>query len=102
MHLKIEDQQLKTIMRVCVFVCVQIDCYNQTSWFCKPKIYSRYTYTLLRVSWTVKRSSPKGNLLRVSGTVKRSNPKGNQPWIFVGRTDTEGEAPVHCPPDMNS
>ena len=22
------------------------------------------------------------------------HPKGNQPWIFVGRTDAEGEAPV--------
>ena len=22
------------------------------------------------------------------------HPKGNQPWIFVGRTDVEGEAPV--------
>ena len=26
------------------------------------------------------------------------NPKGNQPWIFIGRTDAEAEAPVLWPP----
>ena len=28
------------------------------------------------------------------------NPKGNQPWIFLGRTDDEAEAPVLWPPDV--
>ena len=28
------------------------------------------------------------------------NPKGNQPWIFIGRTDTE--APILWPPDTKS
>ena len=27
------------------------------------------------------------------------NPKGNQPWIFIGRTDSKAEAPVHWPAD---
>ena len=27
------------------------------------------------------------------------NPKGSQPWIFIGRTDAEAEAPVLWPPD---
>ena len=30
------------------------------------------------------------------------NPKGNQPWILIGRTDAEGEAPVIWSPDANS
>ena len=30
------------------------------------------------------------------------NPTGNQPWIFIGRTDAEGEAPVLWPPDAKS
>ena len=30
---------------------------------------------------------------------KPVHPKGNQPWIFIGRTDTEAEAPVLWPPD---
>ena len=30
------------------------------------------------------------------------NPKGNLPWIFLGRTDAETEAPVFWPPDMKN
>jgi len=30
------------------------------------------------------------------------NPKGNQPWLFIGRTDAEVEAPILWPPDVNS
>ena len=31
--------------------------------------------------------------------IKAVNPKGNQPWIFIGRTDAEAEAPILWPPD---
>ena len=31
--------------------------------------------------------------------VKPVNPKGNQPWIFIGRTDAEAEAPILWTPD---
>ena len=34
--------------------------------------------------------------------IKPVNPKGNQPWIFIGRTDTEAEAQVLWPPDAKS
>ena len=34
--------------------------------------------------------------------IKPVSPKGNQPWIFTGRTDTEAEAPILCPPDGKS
>ena len=30
------------------------------------------------------------------------HPEGNQPWIFIGRTDTEAEAPILWPPDAKS
>ena len=30
------------------------------------------------------------------------NPKGNQPWIFIGRTDAEAEAPIIWPPAAKS
>ena len=30
------------------------------------------------------------------------NPKGNQPWILIERTDSEAEAPILWPPDVNS
>ena len=34
--------------------------------------------------------------------IKPVNPKGNQPWILIGRTDTEAEAPIHWPADARS
>ena len=30
------------------------------------------------------------------------HPEGNQPWIFIGRTDAETEAPIFWPPDVES
>ena len=33
---------------------------------------------------------------------KNWNPKWNQPWIFIGRTDTEAAAPILWPPDAKS
>ena len=37
-----------------------------------------------------------------SKEVKPVHPKGNQPWIFIGRTDAEAEAPILWPPDAKS
>ena len=48
----------------------------------------------LRVPWTARRSN--------QSILKEINPKGNQPWIFIGRTDPEAEAPVLLPPDEKS
>ena len=31
-----------------------------------------------------------------SKVIQPVNPKGNQPWIFIGRTDAEAEAPILC------
>ena len=33
---------------------------------------------------------------------KPVSPKGNQPWIFIGRTDAEAEAPILWPPGEKS
>ena len=37
-----------------------------------------------------------------SEKIKPGNPKRNQPWIFIGRTDAEAEAPILWPPDVKS
>ena len=37
-----------------------------------------------------------------SKEIKPVNPKGNQPWILIGRIDTDTEAPILWPPDVNS
>ena len=34
--------------------------------------------------------------------IKRVNPKGNKSWIFIRRTDGEGEVPTRWPPDLKS
>ena len=34
--------------------------------------------------------------------IKPGNSKANQPWIFIGRTDIEVEAPILWPPDEKS
>ena len=34
--------------------------------------------------------------------IKSVNPEGNQPWIFIGRTDAEAEAPILLPLDAKS
>ena len=35
-----------------------------------------------------------------SKEIKPVSPKGNQPWIVIGRTDTEAETPIFWPPDV--
>ena len=37
-----------------------------------------------------------------SKETKAVNPKGNQPYIFIGRTHAEAEAPILWPPDVKS
>ena len=37
-----------------------------------------------------------------SKEIKPVDPKGNQPWIFIGWTDAEAEAPKFWPPDVKS
>ena len=37
-----------------------------------------------------------------SKKIKPVNPKGNQPWIFIGKTVAEAEAPIPWPPDAKS
>ena len=34
--------------------------------------------------------------------IKSVNPRGDQPWIFIGETDAEAEAPIYWPPDAKS
>ena len=37
-----------------------------------------------------------------SKEIKPVNPKENQPWIFIGRTDVEAEAPILWAPDVKN
>ena len=64
-------------------------------------------------SWTIKKAEHQRwfqnvvlentfeNLLDIK-EIKSVHPKGNQPWLFIGRTDTEAESPILWPPDAKS
>ena len=51
--------------------------------------------------WTVVLKKTHESLLDCKEN-KSVNPKENQPWIFIGRTDAEAEAPILQPPDEKS
>ena len=51
--------------------------------------------------WTVVLKKTLESPLDCKG-IQPVNPKGNQNWIFIGRTDTEDEAPILWPPDAKS
>ena len=51
--------------------------------------------------WTVMLEKTLGSPLDWK-EIKLVHPKGNQPWIFIGRTDAEAEAPILWPPDSKS
>ena len=66
-------------------------------------------------SWTVKKAEGRRidafelwcwrRLLRVPLDCKEIqpvHPKGYKPWMFIGRTDAEDEAPIVWPPDVKS
>ena len=66
---------------ICVCVCVYIYIYIYSFWY-------GYSKTL---------KSPLD-----CQEIKSVNPKGSQPWIFIGRTVTEAEAPMLWTYDANS
>ena len=63
-------------------------------------------------SWTIKKAESWNWCLQTivlektlessldSKKIKPVNPKGNQPWILIGKTDAEMEAPALWPPDV--
>ena len=59
-----------------------------------------WTLSLNWCFWTVVWEKTLENPL--DGKIKPVSPKGNQPWIFIGRTDAEAEAPILWPPDTKS
>ena len=73
-----------------------------------PEVMYRYE------SWTIKKTKCQtvdGFLIVVleetfesplDCKMKSVNPKGNQPFIFIGRTDVEAEAPILWLPDAKS
>ena len=93
--LKSRDITLPTKVRLVKAMVFPVVMYGCESWIIKKAECQRVDAfeswcqsRLLRVPWT------KGD--------QTSQPKGNQPWIFIGRTDAEVEAPTLWPPDVKS
>ena len=82
--LKIKDITLSTKVRLVKNMVFRVVMYGCESWTIKKAECGRIDAFEL---WCWRR------LLRVSW-IKQVNPKGNQPWIFIGRTDAEAEAPI--------
>ena len=92
--LKSRDNTLQTkvhLVKATVFPVVMYGC---ESWTIKKAEHRRIDAfelwcwrRLLRVPWSCKEIQP-------------VHPKGNQSWIFIGRTDTETEAPILWPLDL--
>ena len=51
--------------------------------------------------WTVVLEKTLESLLEYK-EIQPVHPKGDQPWVFIGRTDAEAEAPILWPPDAKS
>ena len=94
--LKSRDITLLTKVRLgkaMIFPVVMYGCENWTvkeSWMLKN--WCCWTVVLEKTL-----DSPPGCM-----KIKSVNPNGNQPWIFIGRTDVEAEAPMLWPPDVKS
>ena len=69
--------------------------YGCESWTMKKAEYQRIDL------WTVVLENSLESPLD-SEEIKPVNPKGNQPWILIGRTYAETEAPIFWPPDAKS
>ena len=89
---------------------------KQRRHFAKKDPYSQsYGFSSSHVCWTIKKAGHRRidafelwcwrRLLENPLDCKEIQPvkpKGNQPWIFIGRTDTDAEAPILWPPDVKS
>ena len=69
----------------------------------------RFNITVIQENWALKKLCFRIVVLEKTlkspldcKEIKPVNPKGNQPWIFIGRTDAEAEAPIRWPPDKKS
>ena len=76
------------IVKVMVFPVVMYGCESWT--IKKAEWWIMYAFEL----WCYTPESPLD-----CKEIKPVNPKGNKPWIFIGRTDAEAEAPILWPPD---
>ena len=94
--LKSRDITLLTKVRLVIALVFPVVVYRCESWTVKKAECRRIDAFELRC-WRRLLKSPLD-----SKEIKPVNPKGNQSWIFIGRTDSEAEAPILWPPDVKN
>ena len=94
--LKSRDITLLTKVHLVKAMVFPVDMYGCESWTIKKAECQRIDVfelwcwrRLLRVPWDFKEIQP-------------VHPKGDQSWVFIGRSNVEGETPVLWPPDAKS
>ena len=71
-------------------------------WTCKPGMLQSMVSQNIWQDWVTELTEKPLESPLDYEEIKPVNPKGNQPWIFIGRTDGEPEAPVLATPDVKS
>ena len=90
---------------------------KDTTWLTKVCMVKAMVFPVVMyrcVSWIIKKAEDKTWCFPVVVLKKTAesplecrgrqpvNPKGNQPWMCIGRTDAEAEAPILWPPDVKN
>ena len=93
-HIKMQRHYFADKVHIVKAMVFPVVMYGYENWTIKKTGHQRINAfklwcwrRLLTVPWTARRSNP-------------VNPKRNQPWILIGRTDAEVEAPILWPPDV--
>ena len=85
--LKSRDIMLPTKVHIVKAIVLPVVMYGCESWTIKKVEHEKVDAFELWRWWRLK--SPLD-----CKEIQPVNPKGNQPWIFIGRTDAEAEAPI--------
>ena len=94
--LKSRDITLPTKVHLIKATVFPVVLYGYESWTIKKAEHRR-----VDCFWTVVlENTPEGAL--DCKEIQPDHRKGNQSWIFIGRTDVEGETPILWPPDAKN
>ena len=92
---KSRDITLPTKVRLVKAMAFPVVMYRCESWTVKKAEHRRIDF------WTAVLEKTLESPLDCK-EIQPVHPKGNQPWIFIGGTDPEAEAPILWPPDAKS
>ena len=92
---KSRDITLLTKVRLVKAMVFPVVMYGCESWSIRSWVWKNWCF------WTVVLEKTLESPLDCK-EIQPVNPKGNQSWIFIGRTDTEAETPILCPPDVKN